>query len=82
VIRIPLGHNRCLVLEVRARCRHDVLGICPRCYPAESRTRRNRKLALAIAWLDRIRSVDPFVKDISQVRSMAAHALDTIADLT
>jgi len=82
VMRIPLGRNRCLVLELRARCRHEVLGICPQCYPAEARTRRNRKLAMALAWLDRIRAPDPHVTELRQVQAMADHALATIADLT
>jgi hypothetical protein len=82
VIRIPLGRDRCLVLEVRARCRHNVLGICPRCYPAESRTQRNRKLCLALAWLERLSAEDPHIKDVKQVRRIAADALAGIADLT
>jgi hypothetical protein len=81
-MRIPLTYDRCLVLELRARCRHDVLGICPRCYPAESRTLRNRKLAIAIAWLQRIRATDPFIKDPAAARGMAEHALSQIGDLT
>lgn len=81
-MRIFIGRSRCLFVELRRRCRHDVVGICPRCWPAESRTRRNRKLALAIAWLDRIRSPDPHVKTIDQARRMAHDAIQTIADLT
>jgi hypothetical protein len=70
------------VLELRARCRHNVLGICPRCYPAEARTRRNRKLCMALAWLERIRAHDPHVTQLRQVQQMADHAIATIADLT
>jgi len=81
-MRIFLGRSRCLFLEVRARCRHDVVGICPRCWPAESRTRRNRKLALAIAWLDRIRSPDPHVQSLGHAQRMADDAIQHIADLT
>jgi hypothetical protein len=81
-MRIPLGRNRCLFVELRARCPHDVVGICPRCWPRESRTRRNRKLSLAIAWLDRIRSPDHHIKTIEQVRRMADDAINSIADLT
>jgi hypothetical protein len=82
MIRIPLSPSRCLVLELRARCRHDVLGICPRCYPDEARTRRNRKLCAAIAWLERIRAPDPHVTELRQAQQMADHALSTVADLT
>ena len=82
MIRIALGRNRCLVLELRARCRHNVLGICPRCYPAEARTRRNRKLAVALAWLERMSIPDPHAQTADQVRAMAAHALSKVADLT
>jgi hypothetical protein len=82
VIRIPFGRNRWLVLELRARCRHNVPGICPRCYPAEARTRRNRKLAVALAWLERIRAPDPQVTELRQAQGMADHALRTIDDLT
>jgi hypothetical protein len=81
-MRIPLGHGRCLFLEVRARCRHQVIGICPRCHPAESRTLRNKKLCLAIAWLQRFKATDPHITNLEQVRGMATHALDAIADLT
>lgn len=81
-MRIFFGRSRCLFLELRARCRHDVVGICPRCWPSESRTRRNRKLALAIAWLDRIRSPDPHVKTLDQAKRMADDAIQHIADLT
>lgn len=81
-MRIPLGRNRCLFLEFRARCSHDVVGICPRCWPSESRTRRNKKLSLAIAWLDRIRSPDPNVSQLGQAQAMANTAIRDIADLT
>lgn len=80
-MRIRLGWYL-LVLELRGRCRHNVIGICPRCYPAESRTLRNKKLALAIAWLDRIRSPDPHVNTLDQVQRMASDAIDQVADLT
>jgi hypothetical protein len=81
-MRIPLGRSTCLFLELRHRCRHDVVGICPRCYPTEARTRRNRKLALAIAWLDRIRTPDPHIRTLDQVQKIAADAIDQVADLT
>jgi hypothetical protein len=81
-MRIPLGRNRCLFVELRARCRHDVVGICPRCWPDESRTRANRKLSLAIAWLDRIRSPDHQIKTVEQLRRIAHDAINSIADLT
>jgi hypothetical protein len=81
-MRIYLTPSRCLFLELRARCRHDVVGICPRCWPHESRTRRNRKLSLAIAWLDRIRSPDPSLKTLDQAQRMAHDAINSIADLT
>lgn len=80
-MRIRLGWYL-LVLELRGRCRHNVIGICPRCYPAESRTLRNKKLALAIAWLDRIRSPDPHISTLDQVQRMASDAIDQVADLT
>lgn len=80
-MRIRLGWWL-LVLELRGRCRHNVIGICPRCYPAESRTLRNKKLALAIAWLDRIRTPDPHIHNLDQVQRMAADALEHVADLT
>ncbi len=80
-MRIRLGWYL-LVLELRGRCRHNVIGICPRCYPAESRTLRNKKLALAIAWLDRIRSPDPHINTLDQVQRMASDAIDQVADLT
>lgn len=79
---IPVGRNRWLLLEFRQRCRHDVIGICPRCYPAEARTRRNRKLALALAWLERIRTPDPHIRNLDQVQRMAADAIEHVADLT
>lgn len=79
-MRIPLG-SRCLVIELRTRCRHDVVGICPRCYPSESRTRRNRKLALAIAWLDRIRTPDPYVTRLEQAQAMAKSALNDVSNI-
>lgn len=81
-MRIPLGRNRCLLLELRPRCQHNVLGICPRCFPAEARTRRNRKLALAIAWLERISIPDPHIRSLDQVQKIAADALNQVADLT
>jgi hypothetical protein len=71
-----------MVIELRKRCCHDVVGVCPRCWPSESRTRRNRKLALAIAWLDRIRTPDPYVTDLRQAQKMADSAIQNIADLT
>jgi hypothetical protein len=80
-MRIRLGWYL-LVLELRGRCRHNVIGICPRCYPIESRTLRNKKLALALAWLDRIRSPDPHVNTLDQVQRMASDAIDQVADLT
>jgi hypothetical protein len=79
---IPLGHGRCLFLELRTRCRHDVLGICPRCYPAESRTRRNKKLALALAWLVRISADDLHVTTLKQSQEMARHAINAVENLT
>lgn len=79
-MRIPLG-SRCIVIEWRQRCRHEVLGICPRCYPDEVRTRRNRKLAMAIAWLERLSVADPYVTNLPQVRQQARDALDQVADL-
>jgi hypothetical protein len=81
-MRIFLSRSRCVVIEFRRRCRHDVVGICPRCWPLESRTRRNKKLSLAIAWLDRIRSPDPHVQTLAQVQRMANDAIQHIADLT
>jgi hypothetical protein len=81
-MRIFLGRSRCLFLELRPRCRHDVVGICPRCWPSESRTRRNKKLALAIAWLDRIRSPDPTITTLDQAKRMADDAIQHVADLT
>ena len=81
-MRILLSRSRCLILELRPRCRHDVIGICPRCWPQESRTRRNKKLALAIAWLDRIRTPDPHVTTLDQARRMADDGIQQVADLT
>jgi hypothetical protein len=81
-MRILLSRSRCLILELRPRCRHDVIGICPRCWPQESRTRRNKKLALAIAWLDRIRTPDPHVTTLDQARRMADDGIQHVADLT
>lgn len=81
-MRIPLGRSSCLFLEIRARCRHDVLGICPRCYPTEARRRSNRKLALAIAWLIRIKTPDPHIRTLDQVQRIASDALEQIGDLT
>jgi hypothetical protein len=81
-MRIFLGRSRCLFIELRPRCRHRVIGICPRCWPQESRTRRNKKLALAIAWLDRIRTSDPHVRTLGQAQRMADDAIQQIADLT
>lgn len=81
-MRIRLGRNRCLFFELRKRCRHNVLGICPRCYPAEARTRRNKKLALAIAWLERIRAPDPHINTLDQVQRIADDALEHIAHLS
>jgi len=81
-MRIFLGRSRCLVLELRPRCRHGVVGICPRCWPQESRTRRNKKLALAIAWLDRIRTPDSHIHTLGQTQRMADDAIRQIADLT
>jgi len=69
-------------LDIRKRCPHKVDGICPRCYPAESRTPANRKLSLAIAWLDRIRITDPQIRSLDQVQKMAGDALDQVRDLT
>lgn len=80
-MRIPLGRDRCWVIELRSRCRHEVLGICPRCWPAEARTRRNRKLSLAIAWLERLAVKDPHIVTTPQVRRIASDALNAIADL-
>lgn len=80
-MRIPLG-SRCIVIEWRQRCRHEVLGICPRCYPDEVRTRRNRKLAMAIAWLQRLSVEDPYVTDVRQLRQQARDALDQVGDLS
>jgi hypothetical protein len=74
--------SHCLIVELRPRCLHGVVGICPRCWPAEARTRRNKKLALAIAWLDRIRTHDPHVTTLDDVRGMANSAIQHIADLT
>ncbi len=73
--------NHCLVLEWRGRCRHDVVGICPRCFPSEARTLRNKKLALAVAWLERLAAADPQVKEVPQLRRMAADAYQAVADL-
>jgi hypothetical protein len=80
-MRIRLGFAL-LVLELRTRCRHNVIGICPRCYPAEARTLRNKKLALAIAWLERIRTPDPHIRNLDQVQRIADDAINQIADLT
>lgn len=71
-----------MFLEVRRRCRHHVVGICPRCYPAESRTLRNKKLALAIAWLEHIAGDNPHIRTLDQVRRVAKDAREMIADLT
>lgn len=81
-MRIFLARSLCLIVEFRRRCRHQVVGICPRCWPSESRTRRNRKLALAIAWLDRIRTPDPHVDSLRQAQQMADDAIKHISDLT
>lgn len=80
-MRIPFGRSRCLVLEFRRRCQHDVLGVCPRCYPAEARTLRNKKLALALAWLERIETPDPVIVDLRQAQAMARSARYDIAKL-
>jgi hypothetical protein len=79
---VPWGRGRWLLLEVRKRCRHSVIGICPRCYPVEARTRRNKKLALAIAWLERIHIPDPHITNLDQVRRIAGEAIQHISDLT
>ena len=81
-MRIPLTRSKCLFLELRRRCQHNVYGICPRCYPAESRTLRNKKLALAIAWLERIKTPDPYLRNLDQVQKMAGDALEQVGDLT
>jgi hypothetical protein len=81
-MRIRLGSATCLLIEVRKRCRHNVIGICPRCYPAEARTLRNKKLALAIAWLERIGTPDPQIRNLDQVQRIAHDALEQVADLT
>jgi len=80
-VKINLGRWH-LVLELRGRCRHNVIGICPRCWPKDARTLRNKKLALAIAWLDRIRTPDAFVTRLDQVQRMADDAIKHISDLT
>ena len=80
-MRIPLGFDRCLVLELRPRCRHGVLGICPRCYPAEARTLRNKKLALALAWLERLSVPDPYLTEVTQLQRIASDARQAVADL-
>lgn len=82
MVRIPVGRNRLLVLELRRKCRHRVLGICPRCYPSEVRTLRNRKLCAAIAWLERLGAVDPHVTTVAQLRRMARDALTLVAEMT
>jgi len=79
-MRIALG-SRCIVIEWRRVCRHQVLGICPRCYPDEVRTRRNRKLEMALAWLQRFAADDPYVTTVQQMRRQAIDALDHIADI-
>lgn len=81
-MRIPLGRDRCLVVELRARCRHQVLGICPRCHPSEVRTLRNLKLALALAWLERLSAPDPYISNVDQVRRIARDAVHQVADLS
>lgn len=73
--------NHCLVLEWRGRCRHEVVGICPRCFPSEVRTLRNKKLALALAWLERLAVEDPHITQVGQCRRMAADAYRAIGDL-
>lgn len=80
-MKIRLG-PRLLVVELRGRCTHDVIGICPRCWPKDARTLRNKKLALAIAWLDRIRTPDPYVQTLGQAQKMADDAIQHVADLT
>jgi hypothetical protein len=45
------------------------------------RTLRNKKLALALAWLERIATPDPYVTDIKQLRRMAEDGRQNVADL-
>lgn len=58
-------------MEPTARCPHDVPGICPQCFPTESRTLGARKASLAIAWLERIERAASH----EDTRTMAADAL-------
>ena len=80
-MKIKVG-SFCLVIELRTRCTHGLVGICPRCWPDEARTRRNRKLALALAWLERIAAHDPHVSTLAQAKAMANSAIQNIQDLT
>lgn len=79
-VRIPLARNLCLVIQVRRRCRHNVLGVCPRCYPRESRRFANRKLCMALAWLQQIKASDPRLT-VQDKERMARDALEQIGDL-
>jgi hypothetical protein len=56
-------------------CGHDVPGVCPQCYPAESRGMGSRKASLAIAWLETIERQQPGAR-LETIKKMAADAID------